>query len=332
MQRCAPLAWLMAALLLAGCGASAQPIIPTDPPTITPTPTVTATRTPDLFATPTTVPTRAAVVGAGPSPTGLFGSTSTPPALLATPTRPLNPNAPRIEFFTSDVLAASPGSNITLFWSTRNVNTATIYRLDASGQRAQLWNVPPDGSLPVSTRRTDRIQIDFVLSVGEGANSIEQRLTIPLSCPDPWFFEPGPDACPTGPPVESEVIEQPFERGRMLYLGRTNRIFVLFNDGREPAWIAADNRFDPAVHAQLEASFIPPPGLYQPVAILGFVWRGRDIVRNRLGLALLPEVNYQGVYQISAALDGAETLYISSADGSALQLLPAGAAWRIIGP
>ena len=82
----------------------------------------------------------------------------------------------------------------------------------------------------------------------------------------------------------------------------------------------------------MEASFIPPPGLYQPVAILGFVWRGRDIVRNRLGLALLPEVNYQGVYQISAALDGAETLYISSADGSALQLLPAGAAWRIIGP
>lgn len=325
-----------AALLLAlltGCGAAAVPVIPTDPPTITPTFTPSPSRTPGVGATPTaTTPPPPATVTGGPSPTSLFGATSTPAAGQATATRVVNPNAPRIEYFTSDAAATAPGSSVNLFWSTRGAAGATIYRLDASGARSQLWNVPPDGSLAIPTRRSDRGQVDFILRVGDGPLAAEQALAIALACPDPWFFSPPPDACPTAPAAETQLVEAPFERGRMLYIEARDRVYALFNDGSQPAWLSVQNRYNPAVHPESEESFVPPPGLYQPIAALGFVWRGSDTTRNRLGLALQPEMRYVGNVQAAPADAGSETLYVSSADGAVLQLLPGGASWQIITP
>src|SRR5690606_38200451 len=155
-------------LTISACEATAAQIVPTDPPTVTATFTPSPSRTPGADATPTVTPTPIPVSPTGgPSPTPLFGPTRTPAPDEPTPTRSLNPNAPRIEFFTSDVIAAAPGSSITLFWSTRNVASASIYRVDPGGQRSQVWNVPADGRLTVPTRRSDRGQVDFVLSIGD---------------------------------------------------------------------------------------------------------------------------------------------------------------------
>lgn len=316
---------------LSGCGAAVQQIIPTDPPTETVTPTQAPTRTParDVTPTETATPVPVSPTG-GPSPTSIFGPTSTAPAEVPTATRVLNPNAPRIEFFTSDVVAVAPGETVTLFWSTRNVNGATIYRLDASGERNQLWNVPPDGNLPIATRRSDRGHIEFVLSAGDGSLEVEASLAVPLSCPDQWFFVPMPEDCPANVAQETILTEERFERGRMLYVGETNQVYALFNDGFDPAWLVFENRYDPAVHPESEPGFQPPPGYYQPIGRLGFVWRGRDVVRNRLGLALEPEIGYDGSYQIATLPNRGDSLYVSSADGTVLQLLPEGAAWQII--
>ena len=331
----APLHLLFAMLLIAfisGCETMAAPVIPTDPPTQTPTFTPSPSRTPGENATPTITPTRLSLSPTGgPSPTSIFGATSTPAVDEPTSTRVLNPNAPRIEFFTSDVIAAAPGSSVTLYWSTRNIANASIYRIDSSGQRSQVWNVPADGQLTVPTRRLDRGQLDFVLSVGDGTAAVERSLTIPLSCPEQWFFIPAPNDCPQAPPQESVLIEEQFERGRMMYVADTNQVYALFNDGFNPAWIAFENRYDPAIHPELEESFLPPPGFSQPIAILGFVWR-REQVRNRLGLALEPEVRYEGSYQTSLSPSGDDNLFISSANGTVLQLLPDGLAWQIITP
>jgi hypothetical protein len=319
------------AVWLAGCGAAAVPIVPTDIPTLTPSLTPSPSRTPGQDATPTVSPTPPPMTATGgPSPTPLFGPTRVSAA--ATATRPPNPNAPQIELFTADVLAVAPGGNLTLFWSTRNANSATIYRLEVDGSRSQLWNVPPDGSLVVSTRRSDRDRVDFVLTVGESTQRTEQMLTLPLSCPDVWFFGNGPEACPQGPAIETRIVEQNFERGRMIYLEATARVYALFNDNLSPAWVAFDNRFDPARDPESEESFVPPPGYLQPLRQLGFVWRGNDIVRNRLGLAISPDASYDGFAQIALVSGSAENLYVSSSDGSVLQLVPAGDAWQIITP
>jgi hypothetical protein len=325
-------ALLLIASLATGCGASAMQIIPTDPPTATPTATPTLTRTPgrDATPTPTDTPIPASPTG-GPSPTSIFGPTSTRAPDQPTATRVVNPNAPRIEYFTSDVVAVVPGETLTLFWSTRNVDRAIIYRLDASGQRNQVWNnLAPDGSLAVGTRRSDRGQVDFVLSVGDGPVITEARLSVPLACPEQWFFQPPPDECPNEQPQLTTMIEGRFERGRMLYIRQSNLVYALFNDGQTPAWISFENRYNPAVHPEMEAGFQPPPGFYQPTGILGFGWRGRDVVRNRLGLALEPGVEYEGTTQTANTPGGQLMLYATSADGTVLQLLPGGAAWQII--
>ncbi|NDJ60036.1 MAG: hypothetical protein GYB67_02875 [Chloroflexi bacterium] len=341
---------LLAALLTlftGACVAAAVPVVPTPRPTVTPTPTITPSPTlpPNVTLTIPPSPIPPSPTG-GPSPTPLFGPTRTPLGIAVDATRPVNPNAPRIEFFTTDVAAATPGQPVNLYWSTRGTTNAVIYRLER-GIRNQLWNVAPDGSLSIPTRRSDRGDLEFLLVVGDGTQRSEFELIIPLACPIVWFFVPPPEACPIAEAVETQIIEAPFERGRMIYIGfidsidasigasytpYANTVYSLFNDGADPAWVAIPNRYDPAIHPEFEPSFVPPPGFYQPVRRLGFVWRGNDIVRSRLGLGTQPEFNFSGFVQTAPTSDGGTALYISSADETVLQLLPAGAVWQIITP
>ncbi|MEO0563564.1 MAG: hypothetical protein AAF125_15760, partial [Chloroflexota bacterium] len=321
---------LCAALVLSACAPTVQQILPTDRPTITPTPTATNTRTPSpRDVTPTATVTRPpATPTGGPSPTPLLGPTRTPDPRLS-PTAVLSANAPRIEFFTSDVQAVAPGSAVTLFWSTRGVDGATVYRLDPTGARNQLWNVPPDGSLTVSTFAGDRGQIDFLITVGEGTERTEQQLTLPLSCPVSWFFVPPPADCPDTEPVETQIIEQPFVRGRMLFIAERDQVYALVNDGFDPAWIAFNNRYNPDVDPEILEGFPVPPGRVQPRAELGFVWRGSDAVRSRLGLGTQESFAYDGFLQTVQQGENS-TLYVSSSDGTVLQIEPEGSSWSII--
>lgn len=324
-------ALLAIALFVTGCGATARQIIPTQRPTATITYTPSPSWTPGFATTPTATPP---ALTSGPSPTSIFGSTSTSIALLTIPTRVQNPNAPRIEFFTTDVVAVAPGKQMTLFWSVRGARGAVIYRLDANGVRGNLWNVPPDGSLVVSTARRDREQVSFLLSAGEGDLITEQTLSIPVSCPDAWFFQPAPEACPSAPAEATLLIEETFQRGRMIYIQTRNRVYALFNDGQDPQWLGFDNRYTQGVDPEMDENFESslPPGFVQPLRILGFVWRGNDLTRNRLGLGTAAEIGYDGFVQTVTGADGTENLYANSADGSVLQLLPEGSAWQIITP
>ncbi|MEM6529075.1 MAG: hypothetical protein AAF653_12330 [Chloroflexota bacterium] len=327
---------LLAVVIIAtACEPAARQILPTERPSVTPTATATATRTPGTGreVTPTVTATRPpATATGGPSPTPLLGATSTPDSDV-TPTRVPNPNAPRVEFFTTDVQAVTPGEVVTLFWSTRGADGATIYRLDPTGARNQLWNVPPDGSLTVNTRESDRGTVDFLLSVGEGIDRNEEPLSLPLTCPVTWFFAPPPEECPDNEPAEVTIVEQPFVRGRMLYLADRNRIYVLYNDETDPQWTTFTNRYNPAVDEPFLEGFPVPEGRVQPVEILGFVWRNSDITRSRLGLGTQQEFSFDGFVQTApnpAAED--ENLYISASDGTVLRLLPEGTSWEIITP
>lgn len=319
-------------VILSGCEATAQIVIPTAIPTATATFTPSPTRTPARDATPTQRPTVAAAAATfGPSPTPLFGATRTPlPANQITPTRVFNPNAPRIEFFTSDVLSVEPGGEVTLYWSARGVDTAVIYRMNRSGERTQVFNVPPEGSLKITTRSADRGELRFLLTIGENETYTEQLLAIPLQCPVAWFFSPAPEECPDTVPEETALVEQNFERGRMIFAQGRNLIYTLFNDARTPAWLAFENRYDPAIHPEKDPN--APPQFIQPLRELGLVWRTNDTVRNRMGLGTADATSFQGFIQIYTQNNGQQQIFISSADGKILQLLPGGEIWQIISP
>ncbi len=189
-----------------------------------------------------------------------------------------------------------------------------------------------EGNLPGETCLRGRGARELGMSVGDGIRKGEQSVASQLAWTEVGFFQPPPEACPDAAAAETRLIEQPFESGRMLYNQSGNNIYALFNDGSAPAWIVFPNRFDPAIHPEFEASFVPPPGFYQPVRVLGFLWRGNDVVRNRLGLGIQPEFTYDGFAQTATSPEGAVTLYASSADGTVLELLPEGERWQIIRP
>lgn len=319
--------WLCALIVSAGCAASTPHVIPTPRPTQAPTDTPAPTNTPAATDTPQAVSELADFASATP----LFGPSATPAPGQPTATPIINPNAPRIEFFQA-AGPVEPGDAITLLWSTRNVERAVIYQLTPDGDRDRAWNVAPAGRQAVRTSLSDRAQIEFVIVAGAVGQEVEQRLIVPIICTVPWFFDPPPQECADAPPEEAFLIEQRFERGRMVYVRAENRIYALFNDGQRPAWIRFEDRYNPEEHAEFDAAFQPPPGLFQPVARLGFLWRGNDTVRNRLGLAIETEVSFQGATQRSRLLDGTAALYITSPDGTILQILGTGGSWQIITP
>ena len=328
----------LAALVLAACEPGAVPVIPTERPTASPTIESSATATPDATEAPTSTPT-AAVTG-GPTPTSLLGPTRTPDMTAQfQATRPANPNAPYIEFFRASPATANPGGSFDLFWSSRNVPQAVIYRLDAAGQRTLVYNVEPFGRQSITLGARERVQVVYELVIGEGANEVTQRLIVPLACPIAWFFSPAPDSCPIGDAEPTNIVEQTFERGRMLYIASENRIYVLYNDGTTPAWSSHEDRYRPGVDPERDENFdraFAGTGFVQPVGRLGFLWRGLDSVRNRLGSGTAPELSFEGFYQEAPTRDpafaGRNDAFITSSDGTVIQLLPAGSQWQIMTP
>ncbi len=208
-----------------------------------------------------------------------------------------------------------------LFWSTRNARQVFIYQLDRNGERTRVWNDEPNGSLTIQTRESDRGQLDFLLIAGESGNEAQQTLSIPLICEIQWFFSPTPEACADREADEVFIIEQPFERGRMVYRADDNLLYALFNDGQEPAWAVFQNRYDASIHPENDPNY---PFL-QPIARLGYLWRTNDRVRNRLGTPLEPEVAFDGFIQ-----EAQESVYISSTNGTIIEILPGGLIWQII--
>ncbi|GAB5493674.1 MAG: hypothetical protein Phog2KO_38890 [Phototrophicaceae bacterium] len=326
-----PISIILILLILSACEPSAQLVIPTDVPTATVTFTPTVARDSDNNPIPTLTPFTVVRDENAPTPTSLFGSTRTPvPDDFPTATRPFDPNAPRIDFFTSDPIFVAPGATLTLFWSTRNVDSAVIYRVDSTGARSQVYNVVPDGNLEINTSSAERGTLRYALAIGEGADYVEEILVVPLECPDEWFFIPAPAQCAEDEAISTRIIDMQLERGRMLYIEETDTIYALFNDGlaTAPGWLSYGNRYDPEIHPARDEN--APPEFIQPLNELGFVWRGDADVRNRLGLGLSDAIEFEGFIQTSGTGNN-ETTYISGSTGIVLQIEAGEDVWQIIG-
>jgi hypothetical protein len=314
------------------CGAIAEPALPTLRPTVTETlePSLTPTRV--FNATPTATPMQvAAAPTQGPSPTPIIGATPTRPRYTLTPTlQGIVFGLLQIEYFTTSATTIKPGDRITLFWSVKGTDKATIYRLDSTGKRQQLWNVGRAGSLEVPTRTADRDVVQFLISIGDDNNHLEQTVAIPIGCTEPWFFEPQPEACPAAPPTLGTQVEQTFERGRMIWVQAQSRIYVLFNDGQRPAWAYYTDEFKDG-QPESDPSLSPPSGLLQPIRGFGLIWRGRERVRERLGWATSAEQAYDGAFQGDGTVESG-VMYIRSKDGNILSLADRGISWTLIKP
>lgn len=81
---------------------------------------------------------------------------------------------------------------------------------------------------------------------------------------------------------------QPFERGSMIWNGRSGTIVVLYDDG---TWQSFEDTFEEG-EAEFDPSLTPPGGAEQPIRGFGKLWRQTEAVQNRLGWALVEERGY----------------------------------------
>lgn len=328
----------ISSVLLAACGANAEPqvvLLPTTSPTtinqftLTPTflPTVVIPPTITLAPTATPIP----VTAGGASPTSPLRPTFTPAPATETATRLPTQIGLEIEYFITNTSDPASSETITLFWRINGAREGRIFRLDAEDNRTQVWDVPSEGRLTVSTRSEDTPGelARFLLQAEVNESVAEQILEIPLGCPFIWFFLPAPEGCPSGPPVPSFQVEQRFDSGMMIWLESRDAIFVMFNDGEVPAWFSVPDNFQDG-DPERDDSLSPPPDRLQPIRGFGLVWRESPNVRERLGWALASELGYDGIIQVSAGGTESEVVQLRLQDGSILALEAGGEGWAIL--
>lgn len=245
-----------------------------------------------------------------------------------------SPPGPTIHYFRANVEIADPGDTIQLEWASTGGVSASLWRINRGGPIAEIWDVAPTGAFTYTISTTEREYVQFSLYVADAeGDSNGAGLTIPLTCPDTWFFSPAPDGCPGAPAVFSDGAEQPFESGYMLWVeevvaGGGPGIYVLYDDEIvSPRWNFYPDTWeegDPLCDVGQ-----PPPGLYQPQRGFGKLWCDEPGVRDRLGWATEPETGYETAVQRDSA-PKYSTFYVRAADGNVWKLLPERSGWEKI--
>lgn len=313
---------LLVALYLTGCS-SVSPTPRIDSPT---PPALTATApallrrspTPTLIQIPSPTVTRAATHS--PAPT-LIQQTSVAPTLIFPPS---------IITFTFAPARLNPGDSVTLTWEVIGAAQVTVYRVLDYRLTLPAYEVPLTGSQVFTTYATERNFASFVLFASIGDQQVQAGVTIPIRCPDTWFFNHPPVECPTAA-LNTNFVAQAFEQGQMLWAESSDRIYILYAGGNR--WSATHNRWFDGM-PESDPTLIPPEGYYQPVRGFGVAWRDEQAlaghrVRDQLGWAIQPEYAWgAGAVQCTAATKYS-TCYLGG-PGSLIYLLkPEGSGWEI---
>jgi hypothetical protein len=236
--------------------------------------------------------------------------------------------APTILYFQADVEIADPGDTIHLEWESSGAVLGVLTRMSAGGPIAEFWNVEPSGTFTFAISPDFRNFISFMLYVENAAGAgVCQGLTLPLTCPDTWFFEPSPEGCPGMPPLYSDGAEQPFETGIMVWVEAQALIYVLFDDDTSPHWAIYPDTWEEG-EPLCDAGDVPP-GSYQPQRGFGKVWCDEPGVRDRLGWATETETAYETAVQRDSA-PKYTTLYLRAADDNVWKLWPYQSGWEKI--
>jgi hypothetical protein len=187
--------------------------------------------------------------------------------------------------------------------------------------------------LVVTTSGTLRDRAEFYLYAGTGSIYEQATVSVPISCPDQWFFADPPPECPLAP-HRTTIIAQSFERGLLLWLQASDQrrpfdeILALYGDeGPLPRWQIMVDNWDAGMLEE-DPDIVPPDGYYEPERGFGSVWRERLGVRDRLGWAVAQEAEVEdGAFQCASGKYGA--CYVSGPEGKIYLLEPYGSAWSV---
>lgn len=144
-----------------------------------------------------------------------------------------------------------------------------------------------------------------------------------------YFFSfPAPGGCPTGPPITVPAAHLPMERGKMIWLGSDNMIYVLYDDGNHPVWERYPDTFAEGM-PERDPSVVGPLGLWQqPRRGFGILWRTNSTVQGRLGWATH---EWENSYTTTVQQAGSEVggaIYFTGPEGQIFGLSGDQARWE----
>lgn len=293
--------------------AGAGTTYPSSTPGASATPAQPGTPTPTVFVLPPTP---------GRTPT----SANIPPRLTATPAA----DAAHIDSFSASPADVDPGGQVTLSWKAKG-DAVTLFALDAKGTLNQGTAVQAEGSATVSVDPSLRNFAQFMLSATGGGQTVTSLVKVAIHCPDTWFFGNPPATCPSGPATSSDGASEHFERGWMLWVGATETIYVLYDDG-SPRWSSFVNQWQPG-QPEDDPGIVPPAGMVQPVRGFGMLWRTEaagqpNSPRVRLGWATETESSFGITAQCDSG-PGVSNCYLKDPLGETIWLKPDGSGWQI---
>lgn len=265
------------------------------------------------------------------SPTPPLGATGTVSWIMLTATAagPASVSDPRIDYFVIYPTDAKPGDLISLFWKTSNASEAAIWRVNEDGTPGRTWRIETEGQMSLELTTVGREE-RFVLSVTNGVRTIEQTASVTVSCNFTWFFTPEPTSgCPDAAASTSGALIQGFQNGQMYWLQGNNQVIVLYNDGKQPAWVSVANAFTEGMPED-DPALTPPDGMRQPRRELGLVWRDTPGVRERLGWAIGDTAPFTSTLQPAIYGTDRRGLFFTDPTGAIIQLVPKGEGWLVV--
>lgn len=212
-----------------------------------------------------------------------------------------------INRFTASPTEARRGDTIHLVWDTTAARV-TLTEVLPSGRAGQVYDdLDASGEMDVTLAGSQGITYTLA-TFGEGSTGPMRGVTV--SAP---ASEPGQ----TSQPAADALAFQPFEHGAMIWLGASQAIYVLYEDGSyevyDDTWAEGDAE---------TVTETAPEGLVAPKRGFGAIWSVQPGVRDRLGWGTAEEQGYTGL--ASTGDDG--RLLIPTPDGHTVRL---GDGWSI---
>jgi hypothetical protein len=160
-----------------------------------------------------------------------------------------------------------------------------------------------------------------------GLVSDPNEITVTVSCPFPWFFDPSPGQCSPVPQQYGSISFQRFQSGIAFYSTVTNTVYFLNYDGRATSFT---NTYVPGTVLPPASA---PAGLLDAVNQIGNIWRFQSWIDGRIligafGYAVEVERTYPGGVQ--NGLNAGE-LYITGPEGSAYLVNLIQGTWSVVG-
>jgi hypothetical protein len=202
--------------------------------------------------------------------------------------------------------------------------TPTLPPSKTPSETPTVTSEPPPSQTPTVTVTSTKTQPILPTSVIIPVTSVAVR-PIDEVCDSTWFFlQPLPDSCPRNVPLADQGVYQQFENGYMMWVRRTDAIYVLYNDSTEPRWEVFRDYFVEGMPQDFDET--PPENRWEPVRGFGLLWRNNTAVRTRIGWATQQQ---ETPYSVKLQMGNDNAIFLDDPLGNIFGLTPDRNSWSL---